>query len=114
MHTFITYMPKLIQNGHVYVVDAPLFIGNSAKGKKFGMTRTDVDNQMKADGIKDYDILRLKGWGECTAEQLSELCLDKKTRKLKQIVWTEDADDMLNKTMGDDVTYRKRLLGVEE
>ena len=111
---FITYMPKLIQNGHVYVVDAPLFIGNSAKGKKFGMTRTDVDNQMKADGIKDYDILRLKGWGECTAEQLSELCLDKKTRKLKQIVWTEDADDMLNKTMGDDVTYRKRLLGVEE
>lgn len=111
---FITYMPKLIQNGHVYVVDAPLFIGNSAKGKKFGMTRTDVDNQMKADGIKDYDILRLKGWGECTAEQLSELCLDKKTRKLKQIVWTEDADDILNKTMGDDVTYRKRLLGVEE
>lgn len=111
---FITYMPKLIQNGHVYVVDAPLFIGNSAKGKKFGMTRTDVDNQMKADGIKDYDILRLKGWGECTAEQLSELCLDKKTRKLKQIVWTEDADDMLNKTMGDDVTYRKKLLGVED
>ena len=109
---FITYMPKLIQNGHVYVVDAPLFIGNSAKGKKFGMTRVDVDNQMKADGIKDYDILRLKGWGECTAEQLSELCLDKTTRKLKQIVWTENTEDMLNKTMGNGSTYRKQLLGI--
>ena len=105
-------MPKLIQNGHVYVVDAPLFIGNSAKGKKFGMTRVDVDNQMKADGIKDYDILRLKGWGECTAEQLSELCLDKTTRKLKQIVWTENTEDMLEKTMGNGSTYRKQLLGI--
>ena len=109
---FIMYMPKLIQNGHVYVVDAPLFIGNSAKGKKFGMTRVDVDNQMKADGIKDYDILRLKGWGECTAEQLSELCLDKTTRKLKQIVWTENTEDMLEKTMGNGSTYRKQLLGI--
>lgn len=111
---FITYMPDLIKNGHVYVVDAPLFIGNSAKGKKFGMTRTDVDNQMKADNIKDYDILRLKGWGECNSAQLSELCLNKKTRKLKQIMWTDNAEDMLNKTMGDDVTYRKQLLGIND
>lgn len=111
---FITYMPDLIKNGHVYVVDAPLFIGNSAKGKKFGMTRTDIDNQMTQAGIKDYDILRLKGWGECTPEQLSELCLDKKTRKLKQIVWTDNTEDMLNKTMGDDVAYRKKLLGITD
>lgn len=109
---FIMYMPDLIKNGHVYVVDAPLFIGNSAKGKKFGMTRVDVDNQMKAAGIKDYDILRLKGWGECTAEQLSELCLDKTTRKLKRIVWTDNTEDMLEKTMGNGSTYRKQLLGI--
>lgn len=111
---FVTYMPDLIKNGHVYVVDAPLFIGNSAKCKQFGMTRAEVDTKMKALGIKDYDILRLKGWGECTAEQLSELCLDKKTRKLKQIQWTDDTEDMLNKTMGNDVNYRKQLLGIED
>lgn len=109
---FITYMPDLVKNGHVYVVDAPLFIGNSAKGKKFGMTRSDVDAQMKAANIKDYDILRLKGWGECTPEQLSELCLDKRTRKLIQVQWTGTTEDMLNKTMGNDVAYRKKLLGV--
>ena len=105
-------MPKLVQNGHLYTIDAPLFIGNSSKGKKFGMTRAEVDNQMKAENIKDYDILRLKGWGECTPEQLSELCLDKKTRKLKQIKWTDNTEDMLEKTMGNGSTYRKQLLGV--
>lgn len=112
MSFFIQYMPKLVQNGHLYTIDAPLFIGNSSKGKKFGMTRVDVDNQMKAENIKDYDILRLKGWGECTPEQLSELCLDKKTRKLKQIKWTDNTEDMLEKTMGNGSTYRKQLLGV--
>lgn len=111
---FITYMPDLIKNGHVYVVDAPLFIGNSAKGKQFGMTRAEVDAKMKTFGIKDYDILRLKGWGECNSEQLSELCLNKKTRKLKQIVWSDNTEDMLNKTMGNDVTYRKQLLGIND
>lgn len=109
---FITYMPQLIKNGHVYTIDAPLFIGNYACGKKFGMTRAIIDAQMKQDGIKDYSILRLKGWGECNSTQMSELCLDKKTRKLKQIVWTDNLEKVLNQTMGDDVAYRKKLLGI--
>lgn len=111
---FITYMPDLVKNGHVYVVDAPLFIGNSAKGKKFGMTRAEVDKQMSDEGIKDYDILRLKGWGECNSDQLAELCLNKQTRKLIQIQWTGTTEDMLNKTMGNDINYRKKLLGIED
>ena len=45
---------------------------------------------------------------------MSELCLDKKTRKLKQIVWTDDLENVLNQTMGDDVAYRKKLLGIED
>lgn len=111
---FITYMPQLIKNGHVYTIDAPLFIGNYAGGKKFGMTRAIIDAQMKQDCIKDYSILRLKGWGECNSTQMSELCLDKKTRKLKQIVWTDNLEKVLNQTMGDDVAYRKKLLGIDD
>lgn len=111
---FIKYMPQLIKNGHLYAVDAPLFIGNSAKCRKYGMTRAEVDNKMKQEGIKDYDVLRVKGWGEANNNQISELCLDKKTRKLKQIVWTDDLEKVLNQTMGDDVAYRKKLLGIED
>lgn len=111
---FIKYMPQLIKDGHLYTVDAPLFIGNSAKCRKYGMTRAEVDNKMKQEGIKDYDILRVKGWGECNSTQMSELCLDKKTRKLKQIVWTDNLEKVLNQTMGDDVAYRKKLLGIDD
>lgn len=111
---FIKYMPQLIKNGHLYAVDAPLFIGNSAKCRKYGMTRAEVDSKMKQEGIKDYDVLRVKGWGEANNNQISELCLDKKTRKLKQIVWTDDLEKVLNQTMGDDVAYRKKLLGIND
>lgn len=111
---FIMYMPDLIKNGHLYIVDAPLFIASSSKEKVYGMTRTEVEKKMKELKVKDYIITRLKGWGECSADQLSELCLNPKTRKLIQIKWTENTEEMLIKTMGDDVPYRKKMLGVIE
>lgn len=110
---FINYMPDLIKNGHVYIVDAPLFIASSSKERVFGMTRNEVEGKMKKLKIKDYTITRLKGWGETSSEQLSELCLNKKTRKLIQIKWNNKTEEMCRKTMGDDVEFRKELLGIE-
>lgn len=110
---FINYMPDLIKNGHVYIIDAPLFIATSAKHKVFGMTRAEVDSEMKKLKCSDYIVTRLKGWGECTADQLSELCLNPKTRKLIQIKWTDETVDMMKKTMGSESDFRKELLGIE-
>lgn len=109
---FIQYMPELIKNGHVFIVDAPLFVANSVKTKEYGMTRAEVDNKMKQLKISDYEITRLKGWGECSPEQLSELCLDPAKRKLIQIKWTDITEKACEQTMGDDVSFRKDLLGV--
>ena len=69
---FINYMPDLIKNGHLYIIDAPLFIATGAKVKAFGMTRAEVDKKMKALKCTDYTVSRLKGWGEANAEQLSD------------------------------------------
>lgn len=110
---FINYMPELIKNGHVYIVNAPLFIATSAKHKMFGMTRAEVDAQMNAVKCSDYIVTRLKGWGECTAEQLSELCLNPDTRKLIQVKWTDQTEDMMRKTMGSESDFRKELLGID-
>lgn len=110
---FINYMPDLIKNGHVYIIDAPLFIASSAKHKVFGMTRAEVDSEMKKLKCSDYIVTRLKGWGECTSEQLSELCLNPETRKLIQVQWTDDTIDMMKKTMGSESDFRKELLGIE-
>lgn len=107
------YIPQLIKNGHVYVIDAPLFIANSASYRSYGKTRNEVDMDMKEHGISKYTVMRAKGWGECSAEQLGEICLNPKTRKLLRVEWDSTAEEMLEKTMGNDTDFRKELLGIE-
>lgn len=107
----IKYIPQLIKNGHVFAIDAPLFIANGTNYRSYGKTRNEVDADMKAHGIKKYTVMRAKGWGECSAEQLGEICLNPKTRKLLKIEWDDTAVEMLDKTMGTDTDFRKELLG---
>jgi DNA gyrase/topoisomerase IV subunit B len=109
---FVNYIPELIKKGYVFLVDAPLFIGTSTNEKIFGKTRNEVDAKMAKKGIKKYVITRLKGWGECSSKQLSEICLNPETRKLIQLTWSEDSVHVMNKVMGDDVSFRKEMLGV--
>lgn len=110
---FVKYMPDLIKQGHVYIVDQPLFIANGNKCKAYGMTRAEVDNKMKKMKCSDYIVSRLKGLGECSPALLSELCLNPNTRKLIQIKWTENLPDICEQIMGNDSAYRKELLGVK-
>jgi len=110
---FVNYMPDLIKNGHLYIIDAPLFMATGSKQKVFGMTRGEVDKQMKALKCSDYTVTRLKGWGECTSEQLSEICLNPKTRKLIQVKWTDVTEKACEDTMGEGTAFRKELLGIK-
>lgn len=110
---FIKYMPDLIKNGHVYTIDAPLFLANGANDRVYGNSRNEVEAKMKKRGCKQFTITRLKGWGECDAEDLATLCISPKTRKLVQVKFDDTTVDTLEKTMAkegrDD---RKTLLGV--
>ena len=105
-------MPDLIKNGHLYIIDAPLFIASSAKNKVYGMTRAEVDSKMRKLSCKDYTVLRMKGWGETNPEQLNELCLNPETRHLMQLQWTDDLPEVINKIMGAESNFRKELLGI--
>ena len=109
---FVNYMPDLIKNGHLYIIDAPLFIASSAKNKVYGMTRAEVDAKMRKLSCKDYTVLRMKGWGETNPEQLNELCLNPETRHLMQLQWTDDLPEVINKIMGAESNFRKELLGI--
>lgn len=110
---FIKYMPDLIKNGHVYTIDAPLFLANGANDRVYGNSRNEVEAKMKKRGCKQFTITRLKGWGECDAEDLATLCISPKTRKLIQMKFDDTTVATLEKTMAkegrDD---RKTLLGV--
>lgn len=59
---FVNYMPDLIKNGHLYIIDAPLFVGTGSNNKAYGMTRKEIDNKMKEQKCSDYTVTRLKGW----------------------------------------------------
>ena len=109
---FVNYMPDLIKNGHLYIIDAPLFVKKKKKTKAYGMTRKEIDNKMKELKCSDYTITRLKGWGECSPDQLSELCLNPKTRKLIQVNWTDATEKACEDTMGEGTAFRKELLGI--
>lgn len=109
----IKYMPDLIKNGHVYMIDAPLFVANGASYRAYGMTRNEVEKKMKEAKCKQYTITRMKGWGECNAEDLSTLCISPKTRKLILVNYDDKTIETLEQTMAGDSEFRKVLLDVK-
>jgi DNA gyrase subunit B len=109
----VKYMPDLIKNGHVYTIDAPLFMANGPSFRVYGMSRNEVEKKMRDQKCKQYTITRLKGWGECDAEDLSALCVSPKTRKLIQMKWDDETMETLEQTMAGDSEFRKILLDVK-
>lgn len=109
----IKYMPDLIKNGHVYTIDAPLFVANGANCRAYGNTRNEVEKKMREAKCKQYTITRMKGWGECNADDLATLCISPKTRKLIQMKYDEKTLETLEQTMAGDSEFRKVLLDVK-
>lgn len=109
----LKYMPDLVKNGHVYTVDSPLFMANGANARVYGNSRNEVEKKMKDAKCKQYTITRLKGWGECNADDLATLCISPKTRKLIQMKYDEKTLETLEQTMAGDSEFRKVLLEVK-
>jgi DNA gyrase subunit B len=108
---FFRFMPKLIENGHIYVAVSPLY-----------KIRKKIDHYVYNDeelkkivaklGGGNLVIQRFKGLGEMNPEQLWETTMNPKTRLLNKIV-IEDAvkaDEVFSKLMGDDVEPRKQFI----
>lgn len=83
---FVKYIPSLIKDGYVFLIDAPLFVGSCVGDKVFGKTRNEIDMQMKKKGIKKYVISRLKGWGECEKTDSTFITTNKGLVCLKDLV----------------------------
>ncbi len=133
--TFFNNKPfnKLIENGHVYLAQPPLFkINKGTKGiyikdeKELEDYITNNNKELKKikKGSKDYskkmdeekskmNIQRFKGLGEMNPEELWSTTLDPETRNLLQVQYSKDLkkdQSLIHTLMGNDVALRKDFI----
>ena len=88
MTFFYQQMPKLIENGHLFIAPPPLY-KISAAGKNFyALDDDDKDRILKKEvkGSQKAEISRFKGLGEMSAQQLKETTMDKSKRTLLKVL----------------------------
>ncbi len=88
MTFFYQQMPKLIENGHLFIATPPLY-KISAAGKNFyALDDDDKDRILKKEvkGNQKAEISRFKGLGEMSAQQLKETTMDKSKRTLLKVL----------------------------
>ena len=109
---FYRYMRPLIENGHVYIAQPPLY--QIRKGRSHWYTYSDEELAQKLDeiGRDGITVQRYKGLGEMDAEQLWETTMDPEKRTVLQVHLreAEEADSIFTILMGDKVEPRRRFI----
>jgi topoisomerase-4 subunit B len=121
---FFRHFPKLIENGHVYVAQPPLFridVPSAGKGKParklYALDQQELDaiaEKLVDENVKQdsWTVSRFKGLGEMSPEQLWETTLNPDTRRMLAVRYQNEAggadQDYFNMMMGKENASQRR------
>ena len=110
---FYRFFRPIVEAGHVYAAQPPLFCIKHGKTIKYVLNEEERDQYLATlSPNTKYDVSRMKGLGEMDAEELNETTMDINKRILRKITVDDAmaADDIFSKLMGEEVEPRRQFI----
>jgi len=109
---FFRYMRPLIEKGHVYIAQPPLFKVTKNKKDTYCYSDAELNETLDRLGRKGCDVQRYKGLGEMNAEQLWNTTMNPEFRTLVQATMDDafEADEIFTVLMGDMPEMRRQFI----
>ena len=109
---FFRFMRPLIEHGHVFIAQPPLYKITKNKQEYYAFTDDERDQKLAEIGPKGTEVSRYKGLGEMNAEQLWTTTMNPESRTMLQVPMEDAyaADEIVSLLMGDQPELRREFI----